>query len=169
LSPQAHLVTCVHSTQVFLMLYDRIVKYLGRKNRAKRNIILSRLPYENDWLDTATSAKYKDQPVGCKIRCSKKRVQKDCTWSTASQQKCKKPLAWVRPWWRYWGNSVLWMAHAAHRHGETITLGRWAPRHWHQKQVRLAVLLQNRWTMYSAFPWVGNGKLLFFDLQWESL
>ena len=37
------------------MLYDRIVKYLGRKNRAKRNIILSSLPYENDWLDTATS------------------------------------------------------------------------------------------------------------------
>ncbi|CAD6337460.1 unnamed protein product [Miscanthus lutarioriparius] len=42
-------------TEVFLMLYDRIVKYLGRKNRAKRNIILSSLPYENDWLDTATS------------------------------------------------------------------------------------------------------------------
>jgi hypothetical protein len=37
------------------MLYDRIVKYLGRKNRAKRNRILSNLPYENDWLDTATA------------------------------------------------------------------------------------------------------------------
>ena len=35
------------------MLHDRIVKYLGRKNKAKKKRILSKLPYENDWLDTA--------------------------------------------------------------------------------------------------------------------
>jgi hypothetical protein len=36
------------------MLYDRIVKYLGRTaaSQAKKNKILSKLPYE-DWLDTA--------------------------------------------------------------------------------------------------------------------
>ncbi|CAD6340049.1 unnamed protein product [Miscanthus lutarioriparius] len=51
----AALLPLKNRTEVFLMLYDRIVKYLGRKNRAKRNIILSSLPYENDWLDTATS------------------------------------------------------------------------------------------------------------------
>jgi len=41
------------STEVFLMLHDRIVKSLGRTNKAKKNKILSKLPYENDWLDTA--------------------------------------------------------------------------------------------------------------------
>ena len=55
LSPQAHLVTCVHSTEVFLMLHDRIVNYLGQKNRSKKNRILYNLPYKNDWLDTATA------------------------------------------------------------------------------------------------------------------
>ena len=35
------------------MLHDRIVKYLGRTNKAKKKRILSKLPYENDWLDTA--------------------------------------------------------------------------------------------------------------------
>jgi hypothetical protein len=37
------------------MLYDRIVTYLGRTeaSRAKKKRILSKLPYKNDWLDTA--------------------------------------------------------------------------------------------------------------------
>jgi hypothetical protein len=48
-------VSCGHSTEAFLMLYDRIVKYLGKRNRAKMNRILSCLPYQNDWLDTATA------------------------------------------------------------------------------------------------------------------
>jgi len=47
------LVTCVHSTEVFLMLHDRIVNYLGQKNQAKKKRILYNLPYKNDWLDTA--------------------------------------------------------------------------------------------------------------------
>ncbi|CAD6340050.1 unnamed protein product [Miscanthus lutarioriparius] len=51
----AHFVTCVHSTEVFLMLHDRIVNFLGQKNRSKKNIILYNLPYKNDWLDTATA------------------------------------------------------------------------------------------------------------------
>ncbi|GJN40442.1 hypothetical protein PR202_gb29654 [Eleusine coracana subsp. coracana] len=42
-------------TEVFLMLYDRIVTYLGRTavGQAKKNKILSKLPYKKDWLDTA--------------------------------------------------------------------------------------------------------------------
>jgi hypothetical protein len=60
------------------MLYDRIVKYLGRKKRAKRNRILSNLPYENDWLDTATANTKINQWV-VKSDVQKKRVQKDCT------------------------------------------------------------------------------------------
>lgn len=48
-------VSCGHSTEAFLMLYDRIVKYLGKRNRAKMNRILSCLPYQDDWLDTATA------------------------------------------------------------------------------------------------------------------
>jgi hypothetical protein len=35
------------------MLHDRIVKHLGRTDRAKKRRILSGLPYESDWLDTA--------------------------------------------------------------------------------------------------------------------
>ena len=35
------------------MLHDRIVNYLGQKNRAKKKRILYNLPYKNDWLDTA--------------------------------------------------------------------------------------------------------------------
>jgi hypothetical protein len=35
------------------MLHDKIVKSLGRTNTAKKKIILSSLPYQNDWLDTA--------------------------------------------------------------------------------------------------------------------
>jgi hypothetical protein len=39
------------------MLYDIIVTYLGRTKagKEKRKRILSKLPYENDWLDTATA------------------------------------------------------------------------------------------------------------------
>jgi len=42
-------------TEVFLMLCDKINKCLGRTEagQAKRKRILSKLPYENDWLDTA--------------------------------------------------------------------------------------------------------------------
>ncbi|RLN07286.1 uncharacterized protein C2845_PM11G16780 [Panicum miliaceum] len=40
-------------TEVFLMLHDRIVNYLGRTDRAKKKKILLNLPYKNDWLDTA--------------------------------------------------------------------------------------------------------------------
>ncbi|CAD6264253.1 unnamed protein product [Miscanthus lutarioriparius] len=40
-------------TEVFLMLHNKIVKSLGRTNTAKKKRILSSLPYQNDWLDTA--------------------------------------------------------------------------------------------------------------------
>jgi hypothetical protein len=53
LLPQSHFVTCVHSTEVFLMLHDRIVNYLGRTDRAKKKKILCNLPYKDNWLDTA--------------------------------------------------------------------------------------------------------------------
>ena len=43
----------VCSTEVFLMLHDRIVKHLGRTDRAKKRRILAGLPYEDDWLETA--------------------------------------------------------------------------------------------------------------------
>ncbi|XP_034594546.1 uncharacterized protein [Setaria viridis] len=49
----AALLPMKNRTEVFLMLHDIIVKYLGRTNRAKKRRILSKLPYENDWLDTA--------------------------------------------------------------------------------------------------------------------
>ena len=42
----------VCSTEAFLMLHDRIVKYLGRTDRAKKRRILAGLPYESDWLET---------------------------------------------------------------------------------------------------------------------
>ncbi|KAG2650399.1 hypothetical protein PVAP13_1NG200700 [Panicum virgatum] len=40
-------------TEVFLMLHDRIVNYLGRTDPAKKKRILRNLPYKKDWLDTA--------------------------------------------------------------------------------------------------------------------
>jgi len=40
-------------TEVFLMLHDRIVDYLGCTNKKKKKKILSSLPYKEDWLDTA--------------------------------------------------------------------------------------------------------------------
>jgi uncharacterized protein YicC (UPF0701 family) len=43
----------LHSTEVFLMLHDRIVNYLGRRDQAKKRRILSKLPYRNNWLGTA--------------------------------------------------------------------------------------------------------------------
>ncbi|CAO2202938.1 unnamed protein product [Urochloa humidicola] len=51
----AALLPMKNRTEVFLMLHDRIVKYLGRTNQAKKkkNRIISKLPYKNDWLDTA--------------------------------------------------------------------------------------------------------------------
>lgn len=49
----AALLPMKNRTEVFLMLHDRIVKYLGRTNKAKKKRILSKLPYENDWLVTA--------------------------------------------------------------------------------------------------------------------
>ncbi|TVU27406.1 hypothetical protein EJB05_30015, partial [Eragrostis curvula] len=44
-------------TEVFLMLCDKINKNLGRTKdgQAKRKRILSKLPYEKDWLDTAVA------------------------------------------------------------------------------------------------------------------
>ncbi|TVU27545.1 hypothetical protein EJB05_30164 [Eragrostis curvula] len=45
-------------TEVYLMLYDRIVTYLGRNKTGrakKKRRILSKLPYKNDWLDTASA------------------------------------------------------------------------------------------------------------------
>ncbi|KAG0513120.1 hypothetical protein BDA96_10G073900 [Sorghum bicolor] len=52
----AALLPMKNRTEVFLMLHDRIVNYLGQKNdRAKKNRILHNLPYKNDWLDTATA------------------------------------------------------------------------------------------------------------------
>ncbi|KAL6640678.1 hypothetical protein ACP70R_021801 [Stipagrostis hirtigluma subsp. patula] len=49
------LLPMTNRTEVFLMLYDRIVTYLGREQagRKKKETILSGLPYKNDWLDTA--------------------------------------------------------------------------------------------------------------------
>ena len=35
------------------MLHDTIVKHLGRTDRAKKKRILSGLPYQSDWLETA--------------------------------------------------------------------------------------------------------------------
>ncbi|CAN6237918.1 unnamed protein product [Urochloa humidicola] len=51
----AALLPMENRTEVFLMLHDRIVKYLGREDRAKKARILSSLPYKDDWLDTATA------------------------------------------------------------------------------------------------------------------
>uniref|UniRef100_A0A0D9XRE7 Uncharacterized protein n=1 Tax=Leersia perrieri TaxID=77586 RepID=A0A0D9XRE7_9ORYZ len=42
-------------TEVFLMLYDKTVKSLGRTNPSKKRRILSSLPYKNDWLATANA------------------------------------------------------------------------------------------------------------------
>ncbi|CAN6244058.1 unnamed protein product [Urochloa humidicola] len=49
----AALLPMENRTEVFLMLHDRIVNYLGRTNPTKRKRILSKLPYKNNWLDTA--------------------------------------------------------------------------------------------------------------------
>ncbi|XP_066372177.1 uncharacterized protein [Miscanthus floridulus] len=49
----AALLPLKNRTEVFLMLHDRIVNYLGQKKRAKKKRILYNLPYKNDWLDTA--------------------------------------------------------------------------------------------------------------------
>lgn len=51
----AALLPMKNRTEVFLMLHDRIVNFLGQKNRAKKKKILSNLPYKNNWLDTATA------------------------------------------------------------------------------------------------------------------
>jgi hypothetical protein len=45
------------------MLHDRIVKYLGRTDRQKKRRILSGLPYQSDWLDTARANKRINQWV----------------------------------------------------------------------------------------------------------
>ncbi|CAL4969824.1 unnamed protein product [Urochloa decumbens] len=49
----AALLPMENRTEVFLMLHDRIVSYLGRKSPTKRKRILSKLPYKKNWLDTA--------------------------------------------------------------------------------------------------------------------
>ncbi|KAL6597335.1 hypothetical protein ACP70R_046775 [Stipagrostis hirtigluma subsp. patula] len=57
-------------TDVFLMLYDRIVTSLGREppGRAKKKRILSKLPYKNNWLETAVANKQINQWVVKKIQ-----------------------------------------------------------------------------------------------------
>ncbi|KAL6653435.1 hypothetical protein ACP70R_009013 [Stipagrostis hirtigluma subsp. patula] len=57
-------------TEVFLMLYDRIVTSLGREppGRAKKKRILSKLPYKNNWLETAVANKQINQWVVKKIQ-----------------------------------------------------------------------------------------------------
>ncbi|KAL6597338.1 hypothetical protein ACP70R_021800 [Stipagrostis hirtigluma subsp. patula] len=57
-------------TKVFLMLYDRIVTSLGREpaGRAKKNRILSKLPYKNNWLETAIANEQINQWVVKKIQ-----------------------------------------------------------------------------------------------------
>ncbi|KXG28042.1 uncharacterized protein LOC8076777 [Sorghum bicolor] len=49
----AALLPMKNRTEAFLMLHDRIVKHLGRTDRAKKKRILAGLPYEDDWLETA--------------------------------------------------------------------------------------------------------------------
>ncbi|KAJ1253771.1 hypothetical protein BS78_K191600 [Paspalum vaginatum] len=49
----AALLPMKNRTEAFLVLHERIVKHLGRTDRAKKKRILARLPYEKDWLDTA--------------------------------------------------------------------------------------------------------------------
>ncbi|KAL6653434.1 hypothetical protein ACP70R_009012 [Stipagrostis hirtigluma subsp. patula] len=65
-------------TEVFLMLYDRIVTYLGREpvGRAKKKRILSKLPYKNDWLDTAIANAQINQWV-VNVKKQYKRTQLD--------------------------------------------------------------------------------------------
>ncbi|TVU51566.1 hypothetical protein EJB05_03001 [Eragrostis curvula] len=66
-------------TEVFLMLYDRIVMYLGRTKagKAKKKRILSKLPYNNDWLDTASANTQINQWVVNKTQKQYKRTQLD--------------------------------------------------------------------------------------------
>ncbi|TVU00407.1 hypothetical protein EJB05_54175 [Eragrostis curvula] len=66
-------------TEVFLMLYDRIVMYLGRTKagKAKKKRILSKLPYNNDWLDTASANTQINQWVVSKTQKQYKRNQLD--------------------------------------------------------------------------------------------
>ncbi|NP_001140707.1 uncharacterized protein LOC100272782 [Zea mays] len=52
----AALLPIKNRTEVFLMLHDRIVDYLGstdKTKKKKKKRILSSLPYKEDWLDTA--------------------------------------------------------------------------------------------------------------------
>ncbi|KAL6597334.1 hypothetical protein ACP70R_046774 [Stipagrostis hirtigluma subsp. patula] len=60
------------------MLYDRIVMYLGREpvGRAKKKRILSKLPYKNDWLDTAIANAQINQWV-VNVKKQYKRTQLD--------------------------------------------------------------------------------------------
>nr|CAB3473081.1 unnamed protein product [Digitaria exilis] len=51
----AALLPMKNRTEAFLMLHDRIAKHLHRTDRAKKNRILSKLPYEDNWLDTASA------------------------------------------------------------------------------------------------------------------
>lgn len=59
----AALLPMKNRTEAFLMLHDRIVKYLGRTDRQKKRRILSGLPYQSDWLDTARANKRINQWV----------------------------------------------------------------------------------------------------------
>lgn len=60
------------------MLHDRIVKYLGRTrtNRTKKMRILSKLPYEKDWLETARANAQINQWV-VKVQNEYKKTQAD--------------------------------------------------------------------------------------------
>ncbi|WVZ53610.1 hypothetical protein U9M48_004524 [Paspalum notatum var. saurae] len=49
----AALLPMKNRTEAFLVLHERIVKHLRRTDPAKNKRILSRLPYEKDWLETA--------------------------------------------------------------------------------------------------------------------
>ena len=66
----------VCSTEAFLMLHHRIVKYLGRTDRAKKRRILSGLPYQSDWLETARANARINQWV-VNVQHEYKRTQSD--------------------------------------------------------------------------------------------
>lgn len=72
----AALLPMKNRTETFLMLHDRIVKYLGRTDRAKKRRILSGLPYESGWLETARANARINQWV-VNVQHEYKRTQSD--------------------------------------------------------------------------------------------
>ncbi|XP_066342820.1 uncharacterized protein [Miscanthus floridulus] len=72
----AALLPMKNRTEAFLMLHNTIVKHLERTDRAKKRRILSGLPYQSDWLETARANARINQWV-VNVQHEYKRTQSD--------------------------------------------------------------------------------------------